>query len=112
MAEYIVDTTDGILDARTTGEVIRCRDCADCITGDTWPYECARHLCTTWPATARGRGEGTANADGQGQDQAREDARPRTGGQAKNRGCGGAPECHEGRAQARGGDVRRDAKPH
>ena len=27
MAEYIVDTTDGILDARTTGEVIRCRDC-------------------------------------------------------------------------------------
>ena len=27
MAEYIVDTTDGILDARTRGEVIRCRDC-------------------------------------------------------------------------------------
>lgn len=27
MAEYIVDTTDGILHARTNGEVIRCRDC-------------------------------------------------------------------------------------
>ena len=27
MAEYIVDTTDGILDARTTGELVRCRDC-------------------------------------------------------------------------------------
>lgn len=27
MAEYIVDTTDGILHARTTGELVRCRDC-------------------------------------------------------------------------------------
>lgn len=27
MAEYIVGATGGILDARTTGEVIRCRDC-------------------------------------------------------------------------------------
>lgn len=27
MAEYIVDTTDGILDARTTGMVVRCMDC-------------------------------------------------------------------------------------
>lgn len=27
MAEYIVDTTNGIFNARTTGEVIRCRDC-------------------------------------------------------------------------------------
>ena len=28
MAEYIVDTTDGIFNARTTGEIVRCRDCA------------------------------------------------------------------------------------
>ena len=27
MAEYIVDTTDGILHARTTGELVRCNDC-------------------------------------------------------------------------------------
>ena len=27
MAEYILDTTDGILHSRTTGELIRCRDC-------------------------------------------------------------------------------------
>ena len=27
MAEYIVDTTEGILHARTTGELVRCRDC-------------------------------------------------------------------------------------
>lgn len=27
MAEYIVDTTDGILNAKTTGRIVRCRDC-------------------------------------------------------------------------------------
>lgn len=27
MAEYIVDTTDGIYNARMTGELVRCRDC-------------------------------------------------------------------------------------
>jgi hypothetical protein len=27
MAEYILDTTDGIFNARTTGEIVRCRDC-------------------------------------------------------------------------------------
>jgi hypothetical protein len=27
MAEYIVDTTDGILHARTTGELVRCKEC-------------------------------------------------------------------------------------
>lgn len=27
MAEYIVDTTDGVLHARTTGELVRCGDC-------------------------------------------------------------------------------------
>ena len=27
MAEYIVDTTDGILHARTTGELVRCGEC-------------------------------------------------------------------------------------
>ena len=28
MAEYIVDTTDGILHSRTTGELVRCKDCS------------------------------------------------------------------------------------
>lgn len=28
MAEYILDTTDGIYNARTTGELVRCRDCS------------------------------------------------------------------------------------
>ena len=27
MAEYILDTTDGIYNARTTGELVRCKDC-------------------------------------------------------------------------------------
>ena len=27
MAEYIVDTTDGIYNAHMTGELVRCRDC-------------------------------------------------------------------------------------
>ena len=27
MAEYIVDTTEGVLDAKTTGKLIRCKDC-------------------------------------------------------------------------------------
>lgn len=27
MAEYIVDTTDGVLHSRTTGELVRCGDC-------------------------------------------------------------------------------------
>ena len=27
MAEYIVDTTEGIYNARTIGEIVRCRDC-------------------------------------------------------------------------------------
>lgn len=27
MAEYIVDTTEGILHARTTGELVRCGEC-------------------------------------------------------------------------------------
>lgn len=28
MAEYILDTTDGIYNARTTGELVRCMDCS------------------------------------------------------------------------------------
>lgn len=27
MAEYIIDTTDGIYNAHTTGELVRCGDC-------------------------------------------------------------------------------------
>ena len=27
MTEYIVDTTDGILHSRTTGELVRCGEC-------------------------------------------------------------------------------------
>jgi hypothetical protein len=33
MAEYIVDTTEGILHARTTGELVRCRDCKHYMRG-------------------------------------------------------------------------------
>lgn len=38
MAEYIVDTTDGILHARTTGELVRCRDCKHCLTDGEGRY--------------------------------------------------------------------------
>lgn len=31
--EYILDTSDGIYNARTTGELIRCKDCRHLMTG-------------------------------------------------------------------------------
>lgn len=31
--EYILDTSEGIYNARTTGELIRCRDCRHLMTG-------------------------------------------------------------------------------
>lgn len=49
MAEYIVDTTDGILHARTTGELIRCRDCRHIVTDGEGRYVCASLRCTTTP---------------------------------------------------------------
>lgn len=49
MAEYIVDTTDGIYNARTTGELVRCRDCEHCVTDGEGRYVCASHRCTTTP---------------------------------------------------------------
>ena len=47
MAEYIVDTTEGIFNARTTGEVIRCRDCKHIVTDGEGRYVCASFRCTT-----------------------------------------------------------------
>lgn len=46
MAEYIVDTTDGIFNARTTGELVRCKDCRNLRTfgGIRHGHYCARNL--------------------------------------------------------------------
>ena len=46
MAEYIVDTTEGIYNARTTGELVRCRDCKHLRTygGVRHGHYCARDL--------------------------------------------------------------------
>lgn len=44
MAEYIVDTTDGILDAKTTGELVRCRECA--YLRESTDARGTRFLCT------------------------------------------------------------------
>lgn len=49
MAEYIVDTTDGILHARTTGELVRCRDCKHCLTDGEGRYVCMSLHYTTTP---------------------------------------------------------------
>lgn len=49
MAEYIVDTTDGIYNARTTGELVRCMDCKHCVTDGESRYVCASLRCTTTP---------------------------------------------------------------
>ena len=38
MAEYIVDTTDGIYNAHTTGELVRCRDCKHMCEHDLSAY--------------------------------------------------------------------------
>lgn len=34
MAEYIVDTTEGVLNARTTGELVRCGECLHAVGRD------------------------------------------------------------------------------
>lgn len=34
MAEYILDTTEGIFNARTTGELVRCRECLHAVGRD------------------------------------------------------------------------------
>lgn len=49
MSEYIVDTTDGILHARTTGELVRCKECGHCLTDGEGRYVCASLRCTTTP---------------------------------------------------------------
>lgn len=58
MAEYIVDTTNGILDARTTGEVIRCRDCKFFEPKDdmrpSWCWRDPDHAGHGWPTNGSG----------------------------------------------------------
>lgn len=49
MAEYIVDTTNGILDAKTTGRIVRCRDCKHSATDGEGRYVCVPLRCTTEP---------------------------------------------------------------
>ena len=48
MAEYILDTSDGIYNARMTGELIRCRDCKHFMTDHRERHACASLLfpCT------------------------------------------------------------------
>lgn len=62
MAEYIVDTTDGILHAKTTGRIVRCRDCKHSATDGEGRYVCASLRCITTPdgycAWARRRDSG------------------------------------------------------
>lgn len=57
MAEYIVDTTDGILNAKTTGRIVRCRDCKHSVTDGEGRYVCAPLRCTTEPGGYCHRGE-------------------------------------------------------
>ena len=45
MAEYILDTSDGIYNARMTGELIRCRDCKHFLTGKY--NDKIRHACAS-----------------------------------------------------------------
>lgn len=69
MAELIVDTTGGILDARTTGEVIRCLECEWCNTHPNGARVCKRlflrvhddDFCSR--ATRRGSGDLKSAAD-------------------------------------------------
>ena len=52
MAEYILDTTEGIYNARTTGEIVRCRDCSYCDEAEMRDgHECWRDPDHTWHAT-------------------------------------------------------------
>lgn len=44
MAEYIVDTTNGILNATTTGRLIRCRECLHAVGRD----EDGLMVCDFW----------------------------------------------------------------
>lgn len=51
--EYILDTSDGIYNARTTGELIRCKDCRHLMTGKysngKSRYACASLLLPVTP---------------------------------------------------------------
>lgn len=54
MAEYILDTTEGILHSRTTGELVRCRDCAffgesDDMSFSPWCWRDPDHAGHGWP---------------------------------------------------------------
>ena len=57
MAEYIVDTTNGVLDAKTTGMVVRCKDCKHSAKDGKGRYVCAPLRCTTEPGGYCYRGE-------------------------------------------------------
>lgn len=49
MTEYIVDTTDGIYNARTTGDLVRCKDCKwACEPDDDGGYDVHFLACAHW----------------------------------------------------------------
>lgn len=45
--EYILDTSEGIYNARMTGELIRCRDCRHFLTGRYHHNGEIRHVCAS-----------------------------------------------------------------
>lgn len=58
MAEYIIDTTDGIYNARTTGELVRCKDCRwACVPDDDGAYDACLLACTWWMDVSRSSGD-------------------------------------------------------
>ena len=59
MAEYIIDTTNGIFDSKATGEIIRCKDCAyfgesDDMAFSPWCWRDTDHAGYGWPTNENG----------------------------------------------------------
>lgn len=58
MSEYIVDMTGGIYNARTTGELVRCRDCRwACEPDDDGGYDVHFLACAHWMNYSRSSGD-------------------------------------------------------
>lgn len=58
MAEYILDTADGIYNARMTGELVRCKDCRwACVPEDDGGYDVSLLACTWWMDVSRSSGD-------------------------------------------------------
>lgn len=58
MAEYILDTADGIYNARMTGELVRCKDCRwACEPDDDGGYDVRFLACAWWMSYSRSGGD-------------------------------------------------------